>query len=80
MQTFRDILIFKHCPILNYQKKNYEAKKSSFLNRVNKLQSQYGLADSDTAGDYHQHYWLEYVLSEVRQQITQILQTMFYID
>ena len=45
------------------QVKNYEAKKSSFLNRVNKLQSQYGLADSDTAGDYHQHYWLEYVLS-----------------
>tara|TARA_Y100000592_G_scaffold81673_1_gene129562 strand:- start:727 stop:3282 length:2556 start_codon:yes stop_codon:yes gene_type:complete len=43
--------------------KDYEAKKSVFLNRVNKLQKQYGLADSDTAGDYHQHYWLEYVLA-----------------
>ena len=43
--------------------KNYEAKKSVFLNRVNKLQSQYGLADSDTAGDYHQHYWLEFILA-----------------
>jgi len=43
--------------------KDYEAKKSVFLNRVNKLQSQYGLADSDTAGDYHQHYWLEYILA-----------------
>jgi len=43
--------------------KNYEAKKSTFLNRVNKLQKQYGLADSDTAGDYHQHYWLEFILS-----------------
>ena len=30
---------------------------------MNKLQSQYGLADSDTAGDYHQHYWLEYILA-----------------
>ena len=43
--------------------KDYEAKKSVFINRVNKLQKQYGLADSDTAGDYHQHYWLEYVLA-----------------
>ena len=43
--------------------KDYEAKKSIFLNRVNKLQKQYGLADSDTAGDYHQHYWLEYILA-----------------
>ena len=43
--------------------KDYEAKKSTFLNRVNKLQKQYGLADSDTAGDYHQHYWLEYILA-----------------
>jgi len=45
------------------QVKNYEAKKSSFLKRVDKLQKQYGLKDSDTAGDYHQHYWLEYVLA-----------------
>ena len=30
---------------------------------MNKLQKQYGLADSDTAGDYHQHYWLEYILA-----------------
>jgi len=43
--------------------KNYEAKKSVFLNRVNKLQKQYGLSDSDTAGDYHQQYWLEYILA-----------------
>ena len=43
--------------------KDYEAKKSVFLNRVNKLQKQYGLADSDTAGDYHQHYWLEFILA-----------------
>lgn len=43
--------------------KNYEAKKSTFLNRVNKLQKQYGLADTDTAGDYHQHYWLEFILA-----------------
>jgi len=45
------------------QVKNYEAKKSSFLSRVDKLQKQYGLKDSDTAGDYHQHYWLEYILA-----------------
>ena len=45
------------------QVKNYEAKKSSFLKRVDKLQKQYGLKDSDTAGDYHQHYWLQHVLA-----------------
>ena len=44
-------------------------KNLSFLNRVNKLQKQYGLKDSDTAGDYHQHYWLEYIL-EQNQTIT----------
>jgi len=43
--------------------KDYQAKKSTFLNRVNKLQKQYGLADTDTAGDYHQHFWLEFILS-----------------
>lgn len=43
--------------------KDYEAKKSTFISRVDKLQKQYGLADSDTAGDYHQHYWLEFVLA-----------------
>jgi len=43
--------------------KDYEAKKSTFLSRVNTLQRDYVLSDTDTVGDYHQHYWLEYVLA-----------------
>ncbi len=43
--------------------KDYEAKKSTFLSRVDNLQKEYGLSDTDTTGDYHQHYWLEFVLA-----------------
>ncbi len=43
--------------------KDYEAKKSTFLSRVNTLQRDYVLSDTDTVGDYHQHFWLEYVLA-----------------
>ena len=46
---------------------NYGAKKSSFLGRLNKLQSQYGLKDTDNLGMYHQSFWQEYIFNAAKQ-------------
>jgi len=46
---------------------NYGAKKSSFLSRLNKLQGQYGLKDTDTLGMYHESFWKEYVFNAGKQ-------------
>ena len=46
---------------------NYGAKKSSFLGRLNKLQGQYGLKDTDKLGMYHQAFWREYVFNAGKQ-------------
>jgi hypothetical protein len=46
---------------------NYGAKKSVFLNRLNKLQGQYALKDTDTLGMYHQSFWKEYVFNAGKQ-------------
>jgi hypothetical protein len=46
---------------------NYGAKKSSFLSRLNKLQSQYGLKDTDKLGMYHQSFWQEYIFNAAKQ-------------
>jgi len=46
---------------------NYGAKKSSFLGRLNKLQSQYGLKDTDKLGMYHQSFWQEYIFNATKQ-------------
>jgi hypothetical protein len=46
---------------------NYGAKKSSFLSRLNKLQGQFGLKDTDTLGMYHEAFWKEYVFNAGKQ-------------
>ena len=46
---------------------NYGAKKSSFLNRLKKLQGQYGLKDTDELGMYHQSFWKEYIFNAAKQ-------------
>jgi len=46
---------------------NYGAKKSSFLSRLNKLQSQYALKNSDRLGQYHEAFWKEYVFNAGKQ-------------
>ena len=46
---------------------NYGTKKSSFLSRLNKLQGQYGLKDTDTLGMYHESFWKEYVFNAGKQ-------------
>jgi len=54
---------------------NYGAKKSSFLSRLNKLQGQYGLKDTDTLGMYHQSFWQEYIFNAAKQFNTSITQS-----
>jgi len=46
---------------------DFSKKKSTFLNKLNKLQSQYGLKDSDKLGMYHQSYWQEYIFNAAKQ-------------
>jgi len=46
---------------------NYGTKKSSFLGRLNKLQGQYGLKDTDNLGMYHQSFWQEYIFNAAKQ-------------
>jgi hypothetical protein len=46
---------------------NYAAKKSTFLNKLNKLQSQYALKNSDRLGQYHEAFWKEYVFNAGKQ-------------
>jgi len=54
---------------------NYGAKKSSFLGRLNKLQGQYALKDSDRLGQYHESYWREYIFNAAKQFNTSITQS-----
>ena len=46
---------------------DFGKKKSAFLGRLNKLQSQYGLKDSDRLGQYHESYWREYIYNAGKQ-------------
>ena len=46
---------------------DFGKKKSTFLNKLNKLQSQYGLKDTDNLGMYHQSFWQEYIFNAAKQ-------------
>jgi hypothetical protein len=53
---------------LNLSKvQNFGAKKNTFLNKLNRLQGQYGLRDTDTLGMYHQSFWQEYIYNAAKQ-------------
>ena len=54
---------------------NYGVKKSSFLGKLNKLQGQYGLKDTDKLGMYHQSFWQEYIFNAAKQFNTSITQS-----
>jgi tRNA nucleotidyltransferase/poly(A) polymerase len=41
--------------------------KNKYLGQLKKLQSQYGLSDKDTLGEYHESYWREYVFNASKQ-------------
>jgi len=47
--------------------KNFSARQSYFLGKLNKLQKTYGLKNTDTLSDYHQAYWYEYIFNAGKQ-------------
>jgi hypothetical protein len=46
---------------------NFGKLKSQFIGKLNKLQSRYGLKDSDRLGMYHESFWKEYVSNASKQ-------------
>jgi len=54
--------------VLDLPKKiDFGKKVDIYYKRVNKLQSQYGLSDTDTLGKYHQSYWENYIYNAGKQ-------------
>ena len=49
------------------KKIDFGKKVDIYYKRVNKLQSQFGLKDTDTLGLYHQSYWEEYIYNAGKQ-------------
>ena len=49
------------------KKIDFGKKVDIYYKRVNKLQSQYGLKDTDTLGKYHQLYWENYIYNAGKQ-------------
>lgn len=46
---------------------DFGKKKSMYLGKLKKLQSQYSLKDTDTLGEYHESYWREYIFNASKQ-------------
>jgi tRNA nucleotidyltransferase/poly(A) polymerase len=46
---------------------DFGKKKSMYLGKIKKLQSQYALSDKDTLGMYHESYWREYIFNASKQ-------------
>ena len=46
---------------------DFGIKKKYFFNKLQKLQSQYGLKNNDTLSLYHQHYWQELIYNMSKQ-------------
>ena len=49
------------------KKIDFGKKVDIYYKRVNKLQSQFGLKDTDTLSKYHQSYWEEYIYNAGKQ-------------
>tara|TARA_Y100000004_G_scaffold182622_1_gene229565 strand:+ start:1264 stop:4344 length:3081 start_codon:yes stop_codon:yes gene_type:complete len=47
--------------------KDFSSKQSYFLGKLNRLQKQFNLKDTDTLADYHQAYWMEYIFNGAKQ-------------
>ena len=61
-QDIQNTYTIKSNPILKLpQVKDFSAKQSKFLNRLKKLQSEYGLKDSDRIVEYHRRWWLDFI-------------------
>jgi len=48
--------------------------KGKFLGRLNKLQSKFGLSDNDTLGLYHQKWWEQFILKQLKKVSPKVLE------
>ena len=49
-------------PILRLPKnQDFSKNQSKFLNKLKKLQSEFGLKDSDSILEYHRHWWINFI-------------------
>ena len=56
---------------------DFGKKKSMYLGKIKKLQSQYALSDKDTLGMYHESYWREYIYNASKQFGVKLKPTQF---
>ena len=61
-QDIQNTYMIKSNPILKLPKvKDFSAKQSKFLNRLNKLRNEYSLKDNDKIVEYHRRWWLAFI-------------------
>jgi hypothetical protein len=48
--------------------------KGKFLGRLSKLQSKFGLSDNDTLGLYHQKWWEQFILKQLKKISPKVLE------
>ncbi|MBC8428262.1 hypothetical protein H8D04_00120 [bacterium] len=55
---------------------DFAAAKSKYIGKLNKLQKQYALKDTDTLALYHERYWEEHIFNAAKQFNTEISDTV----
>ena len=53
---------------------DFSKMKSKFLGRLSKLQSKFGLKDNDTLGLYHQKWWEQFILKQLKKISPKVLE------
>jgi len=53
---------------------DFSKMKSKFLGRLSKLQSKFGLSDNDTLGLYHQKWWEQFILKQLKKISPKVLE------
>jgi hypothetical protein len=51
---------------------NLSSKQSKYLSKLNKLQSEFGLSDSDNVADYHQSWWDWWITSNAPVKVDKL--------
>ena len=53
---------------------DFSKMKSKFLGRLSKLQSKFGLSDNDTLGLYHQKWWEQFIIKQLKKISPKVLE------
>jgi len=53
---------------------DFSKMKSKFLGKLQKLQNEFGLKDNDTLGLYHQKWWEQYILKQLKKISPKVLE------